>query len=82
MQRHKQRLFQFHGTYTTITFTTPDFEDYYAFTVDEDQTLTSQLSPPTPIINSTIPEPATFSLFRIGLAALPFARRALSRLRS
>ncbi len=80
--REGNGVIQFDGTYTTITFTTPDFEDYYAFTVGEDQTLTSQLPPPTPTSNSTIPEPATFSLFSLGLAALPFARRALSRLRS
>ncbi len=32
--------------------------------------------------NPTVPEPATISLFGLGLAALPFARRSLSRLRS
>jgi hypothetical protein len=32
--------------------------------------------------NSPVPEPATISFFGLGLAALPFARRSLSRLRS
>jgi hypothetical protein len=61
------------GSLTSISFTTPIFEDYYAFTVGYDQTLT----PP-----SEVPEPATLSLFGLGLAALPFVRRSFSRLRS
>ncbi len=61
------------GSLTSISFTTPTFEDYYAFTVGYDQTLT----PP-----SEVPEPATLSLFGLGLAALPFVRRSFSRLRS
>ena len=36
-------VIQFDGTYTTISFTTPSFEYYYAFTVGEDATLTSKL---------------------------------------
>ncbi|MGA1983932.1 MAG: PEP-CTERM sorting domain-containing protein [Acidobacteriaceae bacterium] len=65
------------GDYSSITFTTPQFEDYYAFTVGEDQTLTSQL-PNGPVV----PEPATFSLLGLGLAALPFARARFSRSRA
>jgi hypothetical protein len=60
---------QFNGTFSTITFTTPSFENYYAFTVGEDATLTG----------ATVPEPGTFSLLGLGLCALPLALRALSR---
>jgi hypothetical protein len=65
---------QFNGTFSTITFTTPGYEDYYAFTVGEDATLTSGTSP--------VPEPGTLSLLGLGLSALPFARRKLSRRRA
>ena len=71
--REGNGVIQFNGTFTSITFTTPDFEDYYAFTVGEDQTLTDQL--PTPVSTATVPEPGVLSLFGLGLAALPFARR-------
>ena len=71
--REGNGVIQFSGTFTSITFTTPDFEDYYAFTVGEDQTLTDQL--PTPVSTATVPEPGVLSLFGLGLAALPFARR-------
>jgi hypothetical protein len=66
-------VLQFDGSFSKITFTTPDFEDYYAFTVGYDVT---QTNPPP------VPEPATLSLFGLGLVALPVARRALSRHRS
>ncbi|RSL16731.1 putative secreted protein with PEP-CTERM sorting signal [Edaphobacter aggregans] len=78
--REGNGVIQFSGTFTSITFTTPDFEDYYAFTVGEDQTLTDQLPPPVPV-SSAVPEPGVLSLFGLGLTALPFARR-LSHLRS
>jgi hypothetical protein len=68
-------IIQFNGNFTSITFTTPQYENYYAFTIGEDQTLTDQLPSP-------VPEPATFSLFGLGLAALPLVRRSLARLRS
>jgi hypothetical protein len=68
-------LIELIGVYTSITFTTPIFENYYAFTVGEDQTVTSTL-PTTP---TTVPEPATLSLLGTGLTALAFARRAISR---
>lgn len=61
------------GVYTSITFTTPLYENYYNFTVGEDQTVTSTLGP--------VPEPATLSLLGMGLAAIPFARRAINRKR-
>lgn len=67
---------QFTGTFTSLTFTTPGFEYYYAFTVGEDATLTNGGTP------STVPEPATFSLLGLGLAALPCVRRSLARFRS
>ena len=70
-------IIQFNGDFSSITFTTPQYENYYAFTVGEDQTLTSQL-PNGPVV----PEPATFSLLGLGLAALPFARARFSRSRA
>lgn len=62
------------GALNSISFTTPSFEDYYAFTVGYDATLTP--------IEPTVPEPATLLLFGTGLAALAFARRSIARLRS
>ncbi|MBS1799735.1 MAG: PEP-CTERM sorting domain-containing protein [Acidobacteria bacterium] len=66
-------IVQFIGTYSSLTFTTPDYEGYYAFTIGEDSTLTDN-PPGTP---STVPEPATLSLFGMGLTALPLLRRKL-----
>ncbi|HWW98753.1 MAG TPA: PEP-CTERM sorting domain-containing protein [Edaphobacter sp.] len=64
-------LVQFMGSFDSITFTTPVFENYYAFTVGYDATLTGP--PPA------VPEPATLSLFGLGLAAVPLIRRSLAR---
>jgi hypothetical protein len=66
--REGNGIVQFDGTFSTISFTTPTFEFYYAFTVGEDATLTS----------GTVPEPGTLSLLGLGLFALLLARRALS----
>jgi hypothetical protein len=63
-------VIQFDGTFDTISFTTPNFENFYAFTVGYDQTLTP-----------SVPEPATLSLFGLGLAAIPIGRKLLSRRR-
>jgi hypothetical protein len=68
-------LIELLGVYSSFTFTTPVFENYYAFTIGEDQTVTSTLPPST----GAVPEPATFSLFGMGLTALAFARRAITR---
>jgi hypothetical protein len=65
-------LVQFMGSFDSISFTTPNFENYYAFTVGYDATL-------TPINPGPVPEPATLSLFGLGLAAIPLVRRSLSR---
>ena len=69
--REGNGLVQFMGSFDSITFTTPNFEDYYALTVGYDATLT----PGGP----AVPEPATLSLFGLGVAALPLLRRSLSR---
>ena len=66
-------LVEFLGTYSSITFTTPQYENYYALTVGYDETATN---PPG------IPEPATLSLLGIGLAAIPLVRNSLARRRS
>lgn len=65
-------VIQFDGAFSSITFNTPNFENFYAFTVGYDQTLT-----PIP----GVPEPATLSLFGVGLAALPLARKLMLRRR-
>ena len=62
----------FDGTFSSITFTTPIYEYYYAFTVGEDTNLNAA---PTP-------EPESLSLLGLGLAALPFARALAARRRT
>ena len=70
-------IIQFVGTYTSLTFTTPNLEDYYTFTIGEDETRATQLAAAPTL--SAIPEPATLSLFSIGIAALHLTRRTLTR---
>jgi hypothetical protein len=77
-------LIELLGVYTSFTFTTPIFENYYDFTIGEDQTVTSTLPPgggtgPTP--TATTPEPGTLSLLGTGLMALAFVRRTITRRR-
>jgi len=67
--REGNGVVQFNGTFTTIRFTTPVFENYYAFTVGEDATLTGG--------GGAVPEPGTLLLLGLGFSSLPFARRAL-----
>jgi hypothetical protein len=77
-------LIELLGVYTSFTFTTPVFENFYDFTIGEDQTVTSTLPPgggTGPAPTGDTPEPATLSLFGTGLAALAFARRAITRRR-
>ena len=63
------------GTYSTIDFTTPEYEGWYGFTVGEDTVLND---PP-----AVTPEPGTLSLFclGLGLAALPVLRNSKARRR-
>ena len=51
-------LIELLGVYTSITFTTPDYENYYNFTIGEDQTVTSTLATPQP---SPSPQPSRSS---------------------
>ena len=61
-------LVQFIGTYRSLTFTTPDYEGYYALTVGEDANLTDHPTPtPTPPATGVTPEPSSFALFGSGL---------------
>ena len=57
-------LVQFVGSYSELTFTTPDYENYYALTVGEDATLTD--TPPGPSTGVT-PEPSSIALLGTGL---------------
>jgi hypothetical protein len=58
---------QFAGAYSSISFTTPLYENWYGFTVGEDVTQTAT------------PEPETLSLLGLGLGALPFLRSSIAR---
>ena len=65
-------IVQFIGTFSTISFTTPNLENYYAITFGEDATLTDNPNGPGPT-----PEPGTLSLLGTALAAIPLLRRRL-----
>jgi len=73
--REGNGIVQFIGTYSSLTFTTPNFESFYAFTVGENSTLTDNGTPTPP--SSAVPEPGTLSLLTLGLFGL--SRRAFKR---
>lgn len=54
-------LLQFHGSYTDITFTTPNFENYYGLTVGS--------------LATAVPEPETYTMLLAGLALMGFMAR-------
>ena len=57
-------VIQFSGSFTQLTFTTPNFENYYAFTVG------------SPAAASAVPEPGTYLLLATGIGMLFFFRRS------
>ena len=63
-------IIQFIGNYNSISFTTPQFESYYAFTFGEDDTLTTQIGG-----TGVTPEPSSLLLLATGLAAAAGAAR-------
>jgi hypothetical protein len=65
----------FDGTFSSLTFTTPSYESYYAFTVGYDDTLTT--GTPTQTAAAT-PEPGTLALLGTGLLGLTSLRRRIT----
>ena len=63
-------IIQIDGTYTTISFTTPVYENYYDFTVGNNATAAAM---------AATPEPGSLSLLGLGLAAFAGVRRKLAR---
>jgi hypothetical protein len=54
-------LLQFHGSYTDISFTTPNFENYYGITAGS--------------LVTAIPEPETYAMLLAGLGLMGFLVR-------
>ena len=63
---------QFIGTYSSITFTNNNFENYYGFTLGVDGIAPPVVTPP-PV--SGVPEPASLMLLGAGLTAAGLARK-------
>lgn len=63
-------LVQFIGTYSALTFTTPDYENYYALTVGEDATLTDIPPVAPPSSTGVTPEPSSFTLLGTGVLGM------------
>jgi len=61
-------VIQFNGLYSSLSFTTPDYEDFYTFTVGHDPKA------------SLAPEPGTLALLGTGLGALSMLRRRFRKL--
>jgi hypothetical protein len=61
---------QFVGTYSQITFTNTNFENWYGFTLGVDG-----LAPPPP----AVPEPSTWVMMLVGFAGLGYAGYRASR---
>lgn len=69
-------LLQFHGTYTDISFITPDYEFYYGATVGAIQAVSDSISQDASVnaINA-VPEPATYMLILGSLGLMVWTTR-------